>query len=263
MFGSGAHVQQQQRPQLPQALMSALQSTGFAELIISSMPYSNGVIAVITGEVPNDGTVITQELSQGMENTGTTIDTLNRFLLSLDDNLVALHTANPHIDPYHYDMYELVYFTAFLEYLKSFAVNNDYQPPDYISQKLQALGIDPGTFLSLQPISKNMYGMTLLNPPGVPNPHLCPWVFVYNENGKTHIFLDRDEMLQYDKQHGKGILKTVKKAFDRENILYTGIATVSVIGIAIGTGIFIKKRKDKKKEELQKMRNEIESEVED
>lgn len=247
-----------QEPSIPPSIMNGLQSCGFGDVIMQGMPYAQGIMATLSGQVRNDGDIITQDIQQAMENTGMTIDELTRFLFTLEDNITGLVAANPSISQPMEDLLRGLYFTMFIEYLKTFAVTGKYCPPEAINQVFQRMGADPVTCINIRMLGKNMYAMSAKNPPGISQPQLSPWLFIYNDAGNARLFLSKEEMTQYDKKYGKGLKKMLSKAFSKENLPMTAIGIASIVGIAIAIGIFAKKKKNRMDDEEKDIISEIE-----
>lgn len=248
---------EEQAPPIPPNLAVALQTSGLESVIIQNMPYAGGVAGVLEGIMQDDGTIITTELQNAMSNTGLDLDSLKSFLRMLNDNLTMSVTSNPaikHLAPF----YMSLYFTFFLEYLKHFAMSPKFiRPDEFLATIKQKMPIE--TFMqaaSMMIYNKNSYAISAKNPPGIANP-ISPWVYVYNDAGKTRLFLSKDEMEQYEKKYGKSLKNMLGKFLDRDNFQYTAIVAVSVIALMVAVGIFLKKKRDKNKEEEESVISEL------
>lgn len=228
--------------------MPALQASGYDQLVEQNMPYADGVIGVLLGNVQNDGNIITQDLNTAMTNVGFVTDDLTRFLVRLDDNIKAASVADPSVDQTSQAFFRALYFTYFLEYLRLYSVTDKFVPPEGIYQLAQSKGVAKDAldkFLNLQVVSKNMYSISVKDPAGV-RFQLCPWLYVYNNGGKVRLFLTKEEMEQYDRKFGKMNLP----ALLRKNLHIAGIGVLAMIAIGIGV-IILGKRKSNKKKKLE------------
>ena len=246
---------------IPPSVLQVLQAAGLTDTVVAMVPYSNGLIAVIMGATKDDpnASVITLDLQQAMQNTGLTLDDLTKYVLLIDDALKGAATANPQIKPLA-PQYRALYFTFFLLYLKSFAQSNKYCSPQCLAGLTQGIGPAFANAVDARTINRNMYGLSVKAPTGVAT-QISPWVFVYNDKGKTRLFLNQQDMVDYDEKFGGGILK---KMFQRKNWPILGIAAASVAALSIGGGILAskvhKKRADKEAAELQELESEAASE---
>lgn len=250
---------------IPPNILMPLRASGLEMSVIDNIPYSNGIIMILLGKAENDGNVITQNLEMAMKNTGFTIDDITRYLFSMEDNLRAVMGANPAITEPIKDFYRTVYFTLFIEYLKSFSFSDKYRSPNELLALAASRGVNREMFeqaVNMKIFNNNMYALSLKNPPNV-QPQISPWIFVYNNGGSARLFLTEDEMVQYDKKFGKGFTKSLKKMFDKDHIHLTGVALLSIAGIGVAAGIFLKKRSDKSKEKEKEVLSQLESEVEE
>lgn len=266
---------------IPENLFQVLASFGVTpEDLHNKMSYANGVMMVITGntqDATGDGTrVITQDLQSGMDSLGITTGDLAQFLITMDDNLKALSmSAQGQIPMEATHLWRLFYFTMFVEYIKFHAINNKYRTPEQIMVNLQGRlklrtpEITPeqtaqlvGQLISFQVFDRGMYGLTIQNPAGVEAVHICPWVFVYNDKGSNRLFMSKQDMLDYNEKFGSGVNKFMKDMFSKKNLPFTLILGGGIAGIAIVSGVLLKKRHTKKVEEEKKILNEIESEAE-
>lgn len=244
---------------IPNNLVPALQASGYDITVQESFPYSQGVISVLMGDVQNDGNIITQDIQMAMANTGLAYDDLARYLMKLDDNIRAVTVADPSIAQNVQDFHRCLYFTFFIEYLKLFAMADRYVPPDDIYGIAQSKGVPPdllNTFLNIQVFNKNMYALSVKNPPGIQG-QISPWIYVYNDGGKTKLFLSKDEMDQFNKKFGKlDMIGTLKK-----NAHMTGIGILLSIAIVVVIGIVVKKKKDKIRKMEEDVLRQMESEA--
>ena len=245
------------------SLESVLQSSGFDQTIAQDMPYTNGVIAVLSGQVQNDGNIITQDLQSGMSNLGMTTDDLTRFLFRLDDNLKSAGVAEPAFNQSAQEYYRTFYFTLFLEYVKLFSNQNKFATPADITAIAGQHGVPADEldgFLTIQaPDSKKadrMYSMSVKNPEGIRS-QLCPWLYVYNDATQTRVFLTTDEMVQYDRKFGKKSLVDILK----KNIHITGIVAIALVAITVAGVIIVKRHRKKKKEEEEATLSQLLSEA--
>jgi hypothetical protein len=249
---------------IPSNIMTPLEVSGLASVVLEGIPYANGVMTVLMGKAENDGNIITQNMEMAMKNTGLTIDDLTRYLFSLEDNLRGLAGANPAITEPVRDFYRTVYFAMFMEYLKIFSIDNKYYPPQYIMQIARRMNVTDDMFanaVNVKAFNDNMYALSLKNPGNITQPQISPWIFVYNDDGNTHLFLTEDEMAQYDKKYGKGLSRSLRKLFDRDHIKTTGVAIAAMLGIGIVGTIFIKKHRDRKREEEKETISQIEADA--
>lgn len=265
----------------PENLVQVLYAFGVTpDDLHNKLSYANGVMMVITGNTQDgtgDGTqIITQDLQSGMDSLGITTGDLAQFLITLDDNLKALSMSSQgQIGGEVTNLWRLFYFTLFLEYIRFHAINNKYRTPQQVMEnlhgrlKLRQADITPeqtaqtvGQLVSFQVFDRSMYALTVLNPAGVEGVHICPWVFIYNDQGSNRMFLSKQDMLDYDDKYGKGVERFVKGMFSKKNLPFTLILGGGVAGLAVVSGVLLKKRHTKKVDEQKKILAEIESEAE-
>ena len=252
---------EQQSP-IPHNLLAPLQAIRYDVTIVEGMPYANGIIMLLLGQTTNDGNIITQELQMALSNTGLTVDDMTRFMLNMEDNLKALKASNPAIAEQTIDNFRVLYYTFFIEYLKLYSMTDKFYSLQDIKQSLQNHDVNPAlmeNFVNTQEFSPKMYAFSVKNPAGIQQPQLCPWVFVYNDGGKTRIFMTKEDMVQYDTKFGhKNFLD---KAFKKENWYITGIGLGLLVAVGIAISIFAKKKHNKKVDEEKSVIAQIEAEA--
>ena len=252
----------EQESLIPHNLLAPLQAIQYDITIVEGMPYANGIIMLLLGQTTNEGNIITQELQMALSNTSMTVDDMTRFMLNLEDNLKGLMASNPAISEQTIDNFRVLYYTFFIEYLKLYSMNDKFYSLNDIKQSLQSHSVNPEliqNFVNTQEFSPKMYAMSVKNPAGITQPQLCPWVFVYNDSGKTRMFMDKEEMLQYDKKYGhKSFLE---KAFKKEHWQVTAIGAGILAAVSIAIGVFAKKKHTKNVEAEKSVIAQIEAEA--
>jgi len=246
---------------IPDNIGKALQALGYSD-VDGKIAYSGGVIKVLQGQFDDKhNDVITQDLQLGMENLGVTLDDLARFLFQLDDNLKVMSTVKQQLPVGAMDFWRQMYMGFLLEYIRFFAFKNAYVGPDELRQILkqrinsvypsltpeQVNGLIDG-FLTVRVMGNGQYAMAVRNPEGLVEPAICPSVFIYNDHGKTRLFMTPDAIQNYVASNEVKVMEKFKTLFSLDNLPYTagGIACIAALGVG---GFLLHRRNQKKKKE--------------
>lgn len=259
---------------IPPNLLTPLQQLGYEPDLQNKLAYANGVATQISGRLQEN--VITGDIQQGLTNVGLTDDDLRDFLYQLEDNLKATKSINPDLQSSQIDSYRCLYLAFFLEVVKHFAVDVRYRTPDQLvtlvhqrtagangAQAPQQTAQILLQVIDVEPIDKKSFALSMKNPQGIGEPHICPRIYLYNYRGKARMFLHMENLTSYNEKMGAGLLKKLTNPKNRIILIVGGISIIALTVASVIIVIKLKKRHDEKHEEqLAEIEEEIAGDIE-